>query len=115
MTKESIPSAENFFQEYWKDAKTKEDGLAEELCGTLQFDFRPSEDGVFVIRVENGKLLPLERTAVPNPTMSIRVGFPDFYKVKIGEEKFWKLLLFRKVKISGDKSFTKNFAAAGIN
>lgn len=110
----SIPPVEAYFSDYVQEAKKKEANLVG-VNGIMQFDFRPSNDGVIVIRIENGEIKPLEREYVENATMTIRVPYPDFYKVKNGQEKFWKLLLFKKVKISGDKTFTKKLGAAGIN
>ncbi|MCD7724168.1 MAG: hypothetical protein LUI12_01210 [Clostridiales bacterium] len=46
--------------------------------------------------------------------MTIRTPYPDFYKVKTGQERFWKLVFKRKVKIFGDRSFTKILGAAVI-
>lgn len=109
-----IPTVTDYFEEYVREAKKHEADLAG-VNGIMQFDFRPSDDGVIVIRIENGKILPIERTYTEEATMTIRTAYPDFYKVKNGQEKFWKLMLFRKVKISGDKSFTKKLAAAGIH
>lgn len=109
-----IPPVEEYFGEYVKQAKTKEDNL-KGVNGVMQFDFRPSDDGVIVIRIVDGIIQPIERSYAEDATMTIRVPYADFYKVKNGYEKFWKLLLTRKVKISGDESFTKVLGAAGIN
>ncbi len=109
-----IPSVEEYFNDYVREAKKKEENL-KGVSGIMQFDFRPSNDGVVVIRIENGSIQPIEREYVENATMTIRTPYPDFYKVKMGQEKFWKLVLKRKVKISGDRSFTKILGAAGIH
>lgn len=107
-------SAREFFEKYAREAKSKEEDLAG-VNGVMQFDFRKSGDGIIVIRIEDGIIQPLEYEYTPVATLTIQTSFDDFYKVKTGQMKFWKLLLFRKVKITGDRSFTKKLAAAGIN
>lgn len=114
--KDDIIPAKEFFLDYVKNAKKKEKNLGN-FSGKMQFDFRKSNDGVFLITIQNGKILPLEvkKEEDPHADLTIITRYPDFYKVKTGQKKFWQLLLFRKVQIKGDKSFTKTLAQAGIN
>lgn len=110
---EYITPVRTFFEDYAKDAKQYEKNL-NGFNGTLQFDFRQSGDGVVVIRIVNGSIQPVEFDYITDATTTIKASYKDFFYVKTGKMKPWKLFLFRKVKISGDKTLTRKLAAAGI-
>lgn len=106
-----IPSASSFFETYYRRAQQYEQRF-KGISGSLLFDFRKSGDGFFLIRIEDGSLLPLSSRPNKDATLTIVCSFQDFYELAAGQRSLSSMLLLGRLRLIGDKRFGQRILKA---